>query len=169
MQRPTSLLSLSVERSKDQYPHGSNTERAPMTRNALYSHQPGQLPYAPLLGTAFFWKKQHQKRQQHHKKNCIIITTHHYSSLVTTHHISSHLITTFQSVCCRSTESGGTCTKALSVFRKALASPSKVQTWELTCWSKVPWFHDFGDLRKIEQTSTGRLATILQSKHNGKS
>jgi hypothetical protein len=64
-----------------------------MTRNALYSHQPGQLPYAPLLGTAFFWKKQHQKRQQHHKKNCIIITTHHYSSLVTTHHISSHLIT----------------------------------------------------------------------------
>ena len=30
-------------------------------------------------------------------------------------------------------ESGGTCTKALSVFRKALASPSKVQTWELMC------------------------------------
>lgn len=58
----------------------ANTERAPMTRNALYSHQ---LPYAPLLGTAFlFWKKQHQKNNNTKRtaSSSLLITTHHISS-----------------------------------------------------------------------------------------
>ena len=59
---------------------GPNTERAPMTRNALYSHQ---LPYA-LLGTAFFWKKTTPKKTTTSQKE---LHHHHH------HHYSSHLIT----------------------------------------------------------------------------
>ena len=68
---------------------GPNTERAPMTRNALYSHQ---LPYA-LLGTAFFWKNNTKKNNNITKRTAsssLLITSHHISShLITSHHISS--------------------------------------------------------------------------------